>query len=102
MGGEWRRGACGRSAVVLWCRFETGTTSLAVEAHPEVEDLGVVAGGLDDGEAEVEGDGHRAEHGDGQADAEAGRDAVVGDLVGARGNSAAVEEGDEVDLVIGA
>src|SRR6266542_3724075 len=55
------------------------TKALAVHADPEAEELGAVALGLDDREAEVEGDRHRAEHGDGDTHAEAGGDAVVVD-----------------------
>ena len=50
------------------------------EANPEAEDLFLVAGPLDDGEAEVEGDGHRAEHRHHDSQTGADRDAVIAQI----------------------
>src|SRR5947209_1737542 len=54
-------------------------SGLARHAEPDVEHLGVVAGEAVDRAAEVEGEGHRAEGGDLDAEAEACRGAVIAD-----------------------
>src|SRR5262245_44629048 len=74
---------------------------LPEEPEPEAEHLVVVRRLPGEREAEVEGDWHRAEHRHDEADAEAGRHAVVVDLVDARLDGAAVHEADDVDLVVG-
>ena len=70
------------------------------EAHEEGEDLGIVRCSLDEGEAEVEGDGDRAEHGDDEPEAETGGDAVIGDFKLAL-DGAAIDEGHHEDIVVG-
>src|SRR5207237_2314059 len=69
-------------------------------ADGEAEDLALVEGGADDREAEVQRDRHRAEHGDGHAEAEADGNAIVLDLESAF-NRARIEEGQRIEAVVG-
>src|SRR5262249_17980504 len=73
---------------------------LSEEAEPEAEDLLFITRPLHDGEAEVQGNRHRPEHGNGEAHAESGRHAVVADFH-TRFDSAGVDKPNQVDLVIG-
>src|SRR5262249_22104248 len=73
---------------------------LAEQADPEAEDLRVIVGALDDREAEVERDRHRAEHRHDDAQAEAGGDAVVLDVDVAL-DRAGIDEGDGIEPVVG-
>src|SRR5262249_6329919 len=70
------------------------------EPEPEAEDLLLVLRALDDREAEVEGDRHRAQHRHHEPHAGPGRYAVVLDLH-PRLHRAAVHEGHQEDLVVG-
>lgn len=81
-------------------RSETHT-ALAEQADPEAEDLIAVVGALDDRKAKVESDRNRAQSRDDDAKADARGDAVVGD-VDVAFDGAAVDEADEIKVVVGA
>src|ERR1041385_6939006 len=74
---------------------------LAIQTHPEAEDLRAVRFGTHDREAEVERDRHRAHHRHRDAQAEAGGDAEVVNA-GLALHGASVEEGHEVEIIVGA
>src|SRR5438552_4943639 len=70
------------------------------EPDPETEDLLAVHRALDDGEAKVQRDRHRAHHGHDDAEAETGGHAVVVD-VHAPFHGARIEEGHGPEVVVG-
>src|SRR5262249_10506757 len=73
---------------------------LEIPSQPEAEYLLSVAWPLDDGEAEIQRDGHRPEHRHHEADAEARRHAITFDLPLPLPR-AGIDEGHQVDLIIG-
>src|SRR5262245_40830758 len=70
------------------------------EAKPEAEDSLLVERALDDGDAKVQGNRHRAAQRHCEAEADAGRHAVVLDVNPAL-HRTRVDEADQEDLVIG-
>src|SRR6516225_9740568 len=81
-------------------RDSRGAAALVTHANEDVEDLLPVGAGPGDREAEVERDRRGAERRNGDAEAEAGRHAVIGD-VDPRFRGARVDEGYERQAVVG-
>src|SRR5579859_7617044 len=81
-------------------RMEANQLSME-EPDPEAEDLRAVGLGLDDGEAEVQGDRHGPKHRHGETQAGTNGDAVVLEF-GSAFDGAGVSKEDEPDLVVGA